>query len=96
MAGKESRRSQGRWCEIVSAKSTKGPGPATAGFGIMVSRKAGNAVRRNRIKRVIREFLRTHKELWPENKMVVIRIKLPVTDEADLVAEIEDMLKTLK
>jgi hypothetical protein len=27
--------------------------------------------------------------------MIVIRIKTPVTDETDLIAEIEDMLKTI-
>jgi ribonuclease P protein component len=93
MGGKESRRTKGRWCEVVSANSTSEPG---AQFGIAVGRKAGNAVRRNRIKRVIREFLRTQKDVWPENKMVVIRINSPVTDEADLVEEIEEMLKNLK
>ena len=96
MGGRDSRRARGRWCEIVSASSPKEPGPATAGFGIAISRKAGNAVRRNRIKRLIREFLRTHKDIWPQNKMVVIWIKAPVADEADLVAEIGDMLKNLK
>lgn len=63
-------------------------------FGISITRKAGGAVRRNRLKRIIREYLRTHKRLWAENKLVVIRINRPVTDDADLLAEIEDMLKT--
>lgn len=64
-------------------------------YGISVSRKAGNAVRRNRLKRLIREHLRNHKGTWPENKMVVIRIKAAVDDESGLLAELEDMLVNL-
>jgi ribonuclease P protein component len=88
--GKGARR-HGRWCEIVLGEAAEGQ-PGTS-FGIVVSGKAGNAVRRNRLKRIIREYLRIHKSSWPENKMVVIRIKTPVGDEAGLLAEIDDMLK---
>ena len=73
---------------------------AATRFGIAVTRKAGDAVRRNRLKRIVREFLRTHKGLWatrpdrPEGRLIVIRISRPVIDEADLLAELEDMLKS--
>lgn len=94
--GPDSQRRRGRWCEMISAPpraDTKEPGTK---FGIAVTRKAGGAVRRNRLKRIVREYLRTHKGLWPENRLVVIRINRPVTDEADLIAEIEDMLKSAR
>jgi ribonuclease P protein component len=65
-------------------------------FGISVTRKAGGAVRRNRLKRIVREYIRTHKSFWPENLLVVIRINRPVTDETDLLIEIEDMLKSAR
>jgi len=35
-------------------------------LGLAVSRKAGNAVRRNRIKRLLREFFRIHGAMIPE------------------------------
>lgn len=34
-------------------------------LGITVSRKVGNAVQRNRLKRIIREFFRVRKHLYP-------------------------------
>jgi len=85
-------RRRGRWCEIVSGTEI---GSDTTRFGVSVTRRAGNAVKRNRIKRVVREYLRTHTEFWPVNKAALIRIKAPVTDEAGLLAELEDMLKYL-
>jgi len=44
-------------------------------LGITVTRKTGNAVKRNRIKRLIREFFRLHKNLFPERRDVVVMAK---------------------
>ena len=93
MKSQASKRYRGRWCELVVAEAAESS-PETA-FGISISRKAGKAVRRNRLKRLIREHLRTHKGSWPANKMVVIRIKAPVSDESGLLAELNDMLVNL-
>ena len=61
-------------------------------FGISITRKTGGAVRRNRLKRIIREFLRNNRQLWPSGKMIIIKINSPVEDEAALVYEIEKLL----
>jgi ribonuclease P protein component len=44
-------------------------------LGITVTKKTGNAVKRNKVKRLIREFFRLNKSLFPENHDVVIMAK---------------------
>ena len=36
-------------------------------FGFVASKKTGNAVQRNRIRRIFREFVRIHKDKFKEN-----------------------------
>jgi ribonuclease P protein component len=49
-------------------------------IGITVSRKAGNAVKRNRIKRWVREVFRTHPHLFPDIVDVVVIAKRDIED----------------
>jgi ribonuclease P protein component len=65
-------------------------------FGISVSRKFGKAVRRNRIKRIIREFLRNHKPLWPKDRWVIIGLFNDPGDEAVIIAELKKALAKIK
>lgn len=44
-------------------------------MGIAASRKIGTAVRRNRIKRLIREAFRLGRDLFPDNTDVVVVVK---------------------
>jgi ribonuclease P protein component len=41
-------------------------------LGITVTTRIGNAVIRNRVKRLVREFFRRHKQMIPANDIVVI------------------------
>ena len=44
-------------------------------LGITVSKKIGNSVKRNRVKRLIREFFRLHKAYFPKGYDIVIAAK---------------------
>lgn len=49
-------------------------------LGITVNRKMGNAVQRNRIKRLIREFFRLHESFFPQGYDMVIVAKQGASD----------------
>jgi ribonuclease P protein component len=60
-----------------------------ARLGIIASRKVGNAVVRNRAKRLVREAFRATRALWPDDVDVVVVVRRPPGADqlADLVAE---------
>lgn len=43
-------------------------------FGTVVGRKVGGAVRRNRIKRLLREFFRLNKQLFEDSTSYSVRV----------------------
>lgn len=52
---------------------------AQARLGITASRKVGDAVRRNRAKRLVREAFRSTRELWQPGLDVVVVVRAGVT-----------------
>lgn len=63
-------------------------------LGVTVSRKVGRAVRRNRIKRLIREFFRQNKDTFQDSQDIVIIAKraIPVLTYWELHGELERLL----
>ncbi len=51
-------------------------GAETTQFCLQTPRRLGTAPQRNRMRRLLREFLRTHKELWPRQSAVIVEVKL--------------------
>ncbi|MFO7570736.1 MAG: ribonuclease P protein component [Smithellaceae bacterium] len=61
-------RRSSRFFTIITCGNTLG----RKRLGITVTKKAGNAVKRNRIKRLIREFFRRNRDLFPQGHDVVV------------------------
>ena len=61
-------------------------------MGITISAKCAGAVRRNRLKRVIRERYRTNKERFPGEGLLLFLVR-DCNDEAGLLAEIPRLVE---
>lgn len=67
-------------------------------LGISVVKKTGGAVSRNRIKRIIRETFRLHREIFPQSCDIVVTVRpgFSLRDAAAVQAAVSRLTVTLK
>jgi ribonuclease P protein component len=89
-----SGRSAGCRQLVLYCRRRKGQGVR---FGFVVSKKVGSAVKRNRVRRVLKEFCRLNGELFPAGAdyMFVARPEAVSLDLAQADKVIKDLLRVL-
>ncbi len=72
--------------------------PGLGRVGITITKKVGNAVERNRVKRLVREVFRRHRQWFPEGIDVVFIAKrgAPAVDFATVQEEVRRARRTLQ
>jgi ribonuclease P protein component len=64
-------------------------------IAVAASRRAGNAVIRNRYRRKLKEFYRLNKELFPDNCHYYLLVRGPVEDWSDFESRLTQTLTGL-
>lgn len=85
------RRHVGRYFILVRAPGFEASGPR---LGLAVSRKVGNAVARNHVKRRIRDwYRRNHTKLPPGDLVVIARVGAAQRSTAEIASELEELAR---
>jgi ribonuclease P protein component len=85
------RRRAGKWFVVITTPNCDG----VSRLGITASRRVGGAVLRNRVKRMVREFFRTHYDRIqpPRDVVVIARPGAADADYAEVKRELGAALK---
>lgn len=92
-------RSHSRHFTVIAHRNPSGK----RRFGITVGKKVGNAVKRNRLKRLLREFFRLNKEQFPPARDLVITARgfkdvrgdMPLLNYRELCLELQGLLQKI-
>ena len=87
------RRYRGNGFSVILKKQEI---PSLRRLGIVVSRKLKSAVKRNRSKRLIREFFRLNKESFPPSADVIVIIYKPLSYYSEVEKRFNDLLITIR
>lgn len=90
---KEGRRFKGRGFTLVILRRND---LSCRRIGIIVSRKVKGAVRRNRTKRLVREYFRLNKEKFPSSSDIIVIIYTLFKDYWEVVDLFTPALETIK
>ena len=89
------RKARGRFVTIFCLKRTEEKVQAPFRLGLTATRRSGNAVRRNRQRRRVREFFRVHQQSIPDGWDFVVNTA-PGLDHIPHLRAREDLMRCMK